>query len=369
MSTVEQPTAPPVLSRTPGDAMGGRVVVRNLTKRFGSIEAVRDLSFTVEPGQVTGFLGPNGAGKTTTLRAALGLIRPTGGEVTFDGVGYRRLAHPARVVGAVLDSNGFHRSRKARAHLRMYAAAIGMPDQRADEVLAMVGLTDAANRKVGGFSLGMRQRLALATALLGDPPVLILDEPGSGLDPEGVAWLRGFLRSYAATGRTVLVSSHQLAEIAQTVDRVVIISQGAGVFEGPIEELPGEDRDEVRVRCSDPGRLATALSARGITEIASLPEGWLSVLGADTTTVGDLARTVDVAVYGMTREHTDLEQRFLRLTVSQYRPAAPNGRPGDPPDASAEPARSDAARSDAVRSDTAHAVPAQAVPAQREGDR
>ena len=151
------------------------------------------------------------------------------------------------MVGAVLDSNGFHRSRKARAHLRMYAAAIGMPDQRADEVLAMVGLTDAANRKVGGFSLGMRQRLALATALLGDPPVLILDEPGSGLDPEGVAWLRGFLRSYAATGRTVLVSSHQLAEIAQTVDRVVIISQGAGVFEGPIEELPGEDRDEVRV--------------------------------------------------------------------------------------------------------------------------
>jgi ABC-2 type transport system ATP-binding protein len=181
--------------------------------------------------------------------------------------------------------------------------------------------------------------------------------------------LRGFLRSYAATGRTVLVSSHQLAEIAQTVDRVVIISQGAGVFEGPIEELPGEDRDEVRVRCSDPGRLATALSARGITEIASLPDGWLSILGADTTTVGDLARTVDVAVYGMTREHTDLEQRFLRLTVSQYRPAAPNGQPGDPPDASAEPARSDAARSDAVRSDTAHAVPAQAVPAQREGDR
>jgi ABC-2 type transport system ATP-binding protein len=228
-----------------------------------------------------------------------------------------------------------------------------MPDQRADEVLAMVGLTDAANRKVGGFSLGMRQRLALATALLGDPPVLILDEPGSGLDPEGVAWLRGFLRSYAATGRTVLVSSHQLAEIAQTVDRVVIISQGAGVFEGPIEELPGEDRDEVRVRCSDPGRLATALSARGITEIASLPEGWLSVLGADTTTVGDLARTVDVAVYGMTREHTDLEQRFLRLTVSQYRPAEPV-QSDSAPDASAEPARSDAAH---------------AVPAQREGDR
>jgi ABC-2 type transport system ATP-binding protein len=365
MSIVEQPTAPPVMSRTPG----GRVVVRNLTKRFGSIEAVRDLSFTVEPGQVTGFLGPNGAGKTTTLRAALGLVRPTGGEVTFDGVGYRRLAHPARMVGAVLDSNGFHRSRKARAHLRMYAAAIGMPDQRADEVLALVGLTDAANRKVGGFSLGMRQRLALATALLGDPPVLILDEPGSGLDPEGVAWLRGFLRSYAATGRTVLVSSHQLAEIAQTVDRVVIISQGAGVFEGPIEELPGGDRDEVRVRCSDPGRLATALVALGITEIESLPEGWLGILGASTTTVGDLARTVDVAVYGMTREHTDLEQRFLRLTVSQYRPAAPHGRPGDPPDASAEPVRSEAAHTEPAHTEPAHTDPAHAVPAQREGDR
>jgi len=218
----------------------GRIVVRGLSKWFGKIHAVRDLGFTVEPGRVTGFLGPNGAGKTTTLRAVLGLIEPTAGAVTVNGVGYRRLAQPARVVGAVLDAGGFHRARSARSHLRMYTAAIGVPDGRVDEVLAHVGLTDAANRKVAGFSTGMRQRLALATALLGDPQVLVLDEPGTGLDPEGIAWLRGFIRSFAASGRTVLVSSHQLAEMSQTVDHVVIISRGEGVFEGPLDQLGGD---------------------------------------------------------------------------------------------------------------------------------
>ena len=186
---------------------GGRIVVRNLSKRFGTVDAVRDLSFTVEPGQVTGFFGPNGAGKTTTLRAALGLVNPDEGEVSIDGVRYGRLDNPARVVGAMLDAHGFHRARKPLTHLRIYAAAIGVPDARADEVLALVGLTSAARRRIGGFSLGMRQRLALATALLGDPRILILDEPGSGLDPEGVAWLRGFMRAFASAGRTVLRAS------------------------------------------------------------------------------------------------------------------------------------------------------------------
>jgi ABC-2 type transport system ATP-binding protein len=242
MSIDEQPTTHPATMAPARDDGSGRIVVRNLSKRFGKIGAVRDLSFTAEAGQVTGFLGPNGAGKTTTLRALLGLIRPTGGDATICGAGYRRLARPARMVGAVLDSNGFHPSRRARAHLRAYAAAIGMPDRRADQVLAQVGLTDAANRKVGGFSLGMRQRMALATALLGDPQVLILDEPGAGLDPQGIAWLRGFLRSFAASGRTVLVSSHQLAEMSQTVDHVVIISEGAGVFEGSLKQLGADVR-------------------------------------------------------------------------------------------------------------------------------
>jgi ABC-2 type transport system ATP-binding protein len=243
LSIDEQPTVSPARTGPSGGDGSGRIAVRSLSKRFGKIHAVRDLSFTVEPGLVTGFLGPNGAGKTTTLRAALGLIKPTAGAVTVNGVDYRRLTRPARVVGAVLDAGGFHRARKARAHLRCYAAAIGVPDRWADEVLAHVGLADAANRKVGGFSTGMRQRLALATALLGDPQVLILDEPGTGLDPEGIAWLRGFLRSFAASGRTVLVSSHQLAEMSQTVDRVVIISQGVGVFEGSFDQLGGDARN------------------------------------------------------------------------------------------------------------------------------
>ncbi|HWN36663.1 MAG TPA: ABC transporter ATP-binding protein [Pseudonocardia sp.] len=331
MSVTEQPSAPPDTSRPPRERDDGRVEIRNLSKRFRSVEAVRNLSFTVEPGQVTGFLGPNGAGKTTTLRAALGLVRPTSGEVTVNGVPYARLVHPARVVGAVLDSNGFHRSRNARAHLRAYAAAIGVPDSRVDEVLALVGLTGAARRKVGGFSLGMKQRLALATALLGDPRVLILDEPGSGLDPEGVAWLRGFMRSFAASGRTVLVSSHQLAEIAQTVDQIVIISRGTRVFQGTLDELPGERRERVQLRCSDPGRLVTALAGHGISNVQPLPDGSLNVFGAPSTMVGEIALGASVAVFAMAGQRFDLEERFLALTVGEYQPGqpAPTEKEGD----------------------------------------
>jgi ABC-2 type transport system ATP-binding protein len=298
----------------------GRIVVRNLSKRFGPVEAVRDLSFTVDPGRVTGFLGPNGAGKTTTLRAALGLVTPSGGEVTVNGVRYGQLPHPARVVGALLDSQGFHRARKARATLRIHAAAVGVPDTRVDEVLELVGLSSAADRKVGDFSLGMRQRMALAVALLGDPRILVLDEPGSGLDPQGVAWLRGFLRAFAAGGRTVLVSSHQLAEVAQTVDHVVIISQGRQVYEGRLDHLQGDGRPRVQVRASDPTRLATALAEHGVTDIQSGSEGALSVTGASVTLVGDTALSAGVAIYGLTEQRTDLERQFLELTSDQYRP-------------------------------------------------
>jgi ABC-2 type transport system ATP-binding protein len=213
------------------------IEARGLTKAFGPAAAVTDLSFTVPAGQVTGFLGPNGSGKTTTLRMALGLVAPTAGQVLIGGVPYERLPRPRRAVGALLDTAGFHPGRRARDHLRVLAAGAGLPAARADEVLAQAGLAADAGRRVRQFSLGMRQRLGIAAALLGDPPVLILDEPANGLDPAGMAWLRGLLRGLAAEGRTVLVASHVLAEMAQTADRVVIVSAGRLRFAGPLGEI------------------------------------------------------------------------------------------------------------------------------------
>ena len=222
---------------TPSAREPVRVEVRGLSKSFGAVRAVSDLGFTVEPGSVTGFLGPNGAGKTTTLRMVLGLERPDAGTATFNGAPYASLPEPARTVGAVLET-AFHPARSGRNHLRVYCRAAGLPLSRADEVLTEVGLAEAGRRRAGGYSLGMRQRLALATALLGDPPVLVLDEPANGLDPEGIQWLRGFLRHLAhEQGRTVLVSSHLLAEVEQTVDRVVIVGAGRLVREASIEQL------------------------------------------------------------------------------------------------------------------------------------
>src|SRR5215475_1942293 len=213
------------------------IEVRGLTKTFGAVTAVRDMSFTASAGQVTGFLGPNGSGKTTTLRAALGLIWPTAGEVLIGGVPYRRLGRPRRRVGALLEATGFHPGRRARDHLRVLAAADGLPDRRVDEVLDLAGLGESANRRVREFSLGMRQRLGLAAALLGDPQVLLLDEPANGLDPAGIAWLRGLLRGLADEGRTVVVASHVLSEVAQTADHVVIVNAGELRFSGPLHEL------------------------------------------------------------------------------------------------------------------------------------
>jgi len=218
--------------------------VNHLGKSFGRVRAVDDLSFTVPPGQVTGFLGPNGAGKTTTLRMLLGLVRPDAGEALVDGRRYADLPAPVSVVGAVLEATAFHPGRTARVHLRALCLAAQLPGARVDEVLDTVDLASAADRRVGGFSLGMRQRLALASALLGDPAALVLDEPANGLDPEGVHWLRGFLRAFATDGRTVLVSSHGLAELARTADRVVVVNHGRLVAEGSVAELGGDDLED-----------------------------------------------------------------------------------------------------------------------------
>jgi ABC-2 type transport system ATP-binding protein len=219
--------------------MDGGIMVAGLTKRYGPVTAVDGLAFTVEPGQVTGFLGPNGAGKTTTLRMLLGLVTPTKGSAVIGGRRYADLAEPRRTVGAVLEATGFHPGRTGRDHLRVLAMAAGIQAERVTAVLGQVGLAENADRRVRGYSLGMRQRLGLAAALLGDPQVLILDEPANGLDPAGMAELRDLLRGLAAEGRTVLMSSHVLSEVAQTVDRVIIIAGGTLRFAGPLGELTG----------------------------------------------------------------------------------------------------------------------------------
>jgi len=308
----------------------GRIVVQQLTKQFGAVVAVQNLSFVVEPGSVTGFLGPNGAGKTTTLRMLLGLVKPTAGSALINGVPFGGLGHPARVVGAVLEAQGFHPSRSARDHLRVYGAAIGVDDMRADHVLGLVGLAAAGNRSAGGFSLGMKQRLALATALLGDPQILVLDEPANGLDPEGIAWLRQFLQSYARAGRTVLISSHLLAEVEQTVDQVVIISHGQTRYNGPLENLRRSQASRVLVQPSDANGLMTALRAAEIYNVEALPDGRLAIGGVEAKQVADLALKAGVSVYGIEEERVNLEQLYFAMTNGQYQAAGPN-QYGPPP--------------------------------------
>jgi ABC-2 type transport system ATP-binding protein len=302
----------------------GRIEVTGLTKHFGSVHAVEDLSFAVEPGSVTGFLGPNGAGKTTTLRMLLGLVRPTAGRATIGGRSFDQLGNPARVVGAVLEAQSFHPGRKARDHLRCYAAAMATPPRRVDEVIELVGLQPAARRKARTYSLGMKQRLALATALLGDPEVLVLDEPANGLDPEGIAWLRTFLRTFARAGRTVLVSSHILAEIEQTVDRVVIVSHGRCVYDGHLDDLRSNQRKRILVEAADPGALVEALQVAGIGNIDLTTDGRLAVSDIDRRRVGDIALAAGVALYGISEERTDLEQIFFQLT-GQFTAGQPYG--------------------------------------------
>jgi ABC-2 type transport system ATP-binding protein len=307
-----------------------RVEVNGLTKSFGTVQAVSDLSFTVEPGSVTGFLGPNGAGKTTTLRMLLSLMHPDTGTATFNGAPYAALPDPVRTVGAVLET-AFHPARSGRNHLRVYCRGAGLPVSRADEVLVQVGLADAGNRRAGGYSLGMRQRLALATALLGDPAVLVLDEPANGLDPEGIQWLRGFLRHLAhEQGRTILVSSHLLSEVEQTVDRVVIIGAGRLVRQGTIEQLQSgaDGAGTVFVRSPETARLAEALRSGGL-QVRPEDDGALAVIGSTPADVGRHAFTAGVELHELRSRTSGLEEIYFQLTAGQEQFAAPS--PGTNP--------------------------------------
>jgi ABC-2 type transport system ATP-binding protein len=306
------------------------VEVRGLTKRFGSVLAVDNLSFSVQPGRVTGFLGPNGAGKTTTLRMALALVAPTAGSTTIGGLPYPDLAQPQRVVGAALEATGFHPGRSGRNHLRVLATTAGVSDRRVDEVLAMVGLTDAARRRTVGYSLGMRQRLGLAGALLADPRVLLLDEPANGLDPEGIAWLRGFLRYLASEGRTILVSSHVLSEVQQTVDDVVIIARGRLVRASTLSDLEGAP--SVVARSPRAVALVDTLRSAGLDARISPdhPGGdVVLVTTPDTAAVGHAAYGAGIELHELRAESSDLERIFLQLTGDE--PAPDPATPGATP--------------------------------------
>jgi ABC-2 type transport system ATP-binding protein len=288
------------------------VVAESLIKRFGSLPAVDDLSFTLAAGTITGFLGPNGAGKTTTLRMLLGLATPTSGRALVLGRPYAELDRPALSIGAVLEATDFHPGLSGRDHLRTLGSAVGIPDSRVDEVLRIVELHKAGRRRVKGYSLGMRQRLGLAAALLGDPELLILDEPANGLDPEGVRWLRDFLRAFASEGRTVLVSSHVLAEVAQTVDQVLIIDHGRLVIESSLEQLTSRVGATVRVRTPRPDRLHELLRREHLD--ATRGDHTLFVRGADSERVGEIAFAAGIPLHELVTERSSLEDIFLELT-------------------------------------------------------
>ncbi|MFI7601102.1 ABC transporter ATP-binding protein [Actinoplanes sp. NPDC049681] len=295
----------------------GEIAVSHLTKHYKKLRAVDDLSFTVRPGRVTGFLGPNGAGKTTTLRMLLGLVTPTAGTATIAGHKYTELTDPIRTVGAVLEASSAHRGRTGRNHLRMICRAAGLPDGRADEALALVGLTPAASRKFKGYSLGMKQRLGIAAAMLGDPRVLVLDEPANGLDPEGIRWMRDLLKGLAAEGRTVLVSSHLLGEMQQLADDVVIVAAGRLVRQGPVDDVLGAmGAASVRVRTPQPEQLIAALAALNATATPQA-DGSLLVSGAEPAAIGHAAFTASVELHELAGERGDLEQVFLQLTAGK----------------------------------------------------
>jgi ABC-2 type transport system ATP-binding protein len=291
-----------------------------VTKDYGEIRAVDGLSFSVAKGRVTGFLGPNGSGKTTTLRMLVGLAVPTVGTATINGRPYRELDRPQREVGVMLEAAA-HPSRSARNHLRVLAVEAGMPRSRVEEVLELVELTAAGDRRVGAFSLGMHQRLGLAGALIGDPPILILDEPANGLDPDGIRWLRELLRFFAAEGRTVLLSSHVLGEVAATVDDVVVISEGRLVAAAPLSDLLAQHTAErVRVRTQDASRFAVALAGPGVT-ITRDDADALTITGISQQTVAQTANNEGVVLHELTVERTSLEDLFFALTA----PTTPGG--------------------------------------------
>lgn len=290
------------------------IELHDLTKRFGELAAVDHLSFEVESGRVVGFLGPNGAGKTTTLRVLLGLATPTEGSATINGRLYQQLDQPLHIVGAVLDASAAHPGRTARNHLRIQAMLGEVSPTRIDEMLDLVDLTSAAGRRVGEFSLGMRQRLGLATALLTDPEILILDEPANGLDPEGVHWLRQLLRDLAAEGRTVLVSSHVLGEVAHTVDSVVIVDCGRLVTHSTLGELTAGAAQVIRVRTPEADELRLALEAEG-AHVQPVASDRLEVSGSSPEQIGTLAAKRSIPIFESVTETTDLEDIFLNLTT------------------------------------------------------
>lgn len=299
--------------------MGHAIEVAGLSKSFGATTAVQDLSFTVDEGRITGFLGPNGAGKTTTLRMLLGLVRPSGGTATVLGVPYARLDDPIRSVGALLDAGALHPGRSGRNHMRAYARAANIGDERVEELLALVGLTEAADRRAGGYSLGMRQRLGLATALLGDPKVLVLDEPANGLDPQGIRWLRDFLRHLASQGRAILVSSHGLAEVSQMADDVVVIDRGRSIAQSSLAELMASAGGGMRVRGPDTAKLGELLRAEG-AEVTG--DGEIVVGDRTGEQIGRLVAEHGIVISELAPVGATLEEVFLRLTQAD---------PGDTP--------------------------------------
>lgn len=312
------------------------VSARALTKRFGAdVLAVDNLDFDAGAGAVTGFLGPNGAGKTTTLRMLLGLVRPTSGTALIDGVPYRDLPNPTKRVGAVLEASGFHPARTARNHLKVIATMSGIPFRRVDECLDLVGLSDAADRRVGGFSLGMRQRLELARAVLGKPDVLVLDEPANGLDPQGIAWLRDFLKWYASGdaagpdgGRIVIVSSHLLSEAQQTVDSVIVLAGGRLAAQGNLQDLLASHRPSVRIRTPDADRLIAALESAHIT--ASMRDGYVVCDGASPEVLGPIMVENRIEVHEMLSSTESLETLFFQLTGGEgMHPGHAAGMMGD----------------------------------------
>jgi ABC-2 type transport system ATP-binding protein len=300
------------------------VEINGISKRFGSVQAVRDLSFEVEAGRVTGFLGPNGAGKSTTLRILLGLVHPNGGSATFDGRKFDQLTEPSAEVGAVLEEASFHPGRTGRNHLRILAAAGGHPASRVDKVLDLVGIAGAGNRRVKGYSMGMRQRLAIAAALLGDPEVLILDEPANGLDPPGIRWMRDLLRSEAGRGRAVLVSSHLLSEVSQSVDDIVVISRGELRASGPLDEVIGAAGGATRVRAPDASGLAAALDAAGIRYTEDRA-GALLAPEASGEQIGTIANQHRIALSELSPVSRSLEDVFFELTGSREEDGAGPG--------------------------------------------
>lgn len=299
------------------------IEARGLSKRYGLRLAVDNLSFDVQPGVVTGFLGPNGSGKSTTMRLLLGLDRPTAGSATFDGKPYTSYAQPLREVGALLDAGYVHPTRTARAHLHALAASNGLPLKRVDEVLGLVGLADVGRKRVGTFSLGMKQRLGIAAAMLGDPRTLLFDEPANGLDPEGVRWIREFLKVLASQGRTVFVSSHQLAEMSLMADRLVVIGQGRLISESTVSEFVERfTKSWVRVESPQMAQLGQALSARGASLQYDGPNS-AHVYGLSAQDIGSLAAASGIVLFQLANQTGSLEEAYLQVTnaATEYRGA------------------------------------------------